>query len=243
MTPLLLLALHAAPADDRAIDDAVRHAMKLWRVPGCAVVIVRDDRVVYCKGHGVEKLGGDRAVSADTLFPLSSCSKSFTTAAMALLVEEGKLGWDDKVQKHLPWFRLSDELVEREVTLRDLLCHRTGLGAHELLWFRAPWSPEEAIRRLRHVPLSMPFRTALQYQSTAVAAAGLAAAKASGTSWSDLVRKRLLTPLGMKSTCTSFPEALKSGVLATGHRDRPPHEGATPHFDSEHPDPAVSIYS
>src|SRR5262245_9384119 len=104
--PLLLLALHtslAAGADDRTIDDAVRKAMETWSSPGCAVVIVRDDRVVYCKGHGVLFKGVPMAVSADTLFPLSSCSKAFTTAAMALLVEEGKLDWDDPVRKHLPW--------------------------------------------------------------------------------------------------------------------------------------------
>jgi CubicO group peptidase (beta-lactamase class C family) len=237
--PLMLLLALQAGADDRAVDASVRQAMRQWRVPGCAVVVVRDDRVIYCKGHGLQVEGSDRAVSADTLFPLSSCSKAFTTAAMALLVEEGKLGWDDPVRKHLPWFRLSDELVEDEVTLRDLLCHRTGLGPHELLWHRAPWSPEEAVRRLRHLPMARPFRTALQYQSTAVAAAGLAAAKAAGTSWSDLVRKRLLTPLGMKSTRTSYAEALKSEHLATGHRDG----AALPRLDSEHADPAISVYS
>src|SRR5262245_8321592 len=147
MPLLLLLALHAAPvADDsrdRAIDAAVRHAMRTWSVPGVAVVVVRGDQVVYCKGHGVRAVGRDDPVTPDTLFALSSCSKAFTTAAMAMLAEEGKLTWDDPVQKHLPWFRLSDPLVEREVRLRDLVCHRTGLAEHELLWRRAPWGPEE----------------------------------------------------------------------------------------------------
>jgi CubicO group peptidase (beta-lactamase class C family) len=238
MPRLVLLAL-LTPAADRDIDDAVRAAMKRWAVPGCAVVIVRDDKIVYREGHGLGSTREDKRVTADTLFPLSSCTKAFASAALAILVEEGKLNWDDPVRKHLPWFRLSDPLVEDAVTLRDLMCHRTGLGPHELLWHRAPWGPEEAVRRLRHLPLAKPFRTALQYQSTAFAAAGLAAAEASKAPWSDLVRKRLLTPLGMNATGTSYAEAASRGDLAIGHREG----AALPRADGEHPDPAISIYS
>src|SRR5262249_25270035 len=155
-------------AGEHRTDAAVRQAMKAWAVPGVAVVIVRDDRVIYLQGHGVRACGKSDAVTPDTLFALSSCSKAVTTAAMAVL--------DDQVRKHLPWFRLSDPLADREVRLRDLLCHRTGLGQHELLWYRAPWSPEEAVRRAGLLPLQAPFRTRLVYQSTMVTAAGLAAA-------------------------------------------------------------------
>lgn len=243
--PLLLLLALQAPAADRDIDAAVRVAMKTWDAPGCAVVLVRDNKVVYLKGHGVARLGDARdSFTADTLFPISSCSKAFTSAAIALLVEEGKLGWDDPVREHLPWFRLSDPLVEDAVTLRDLLCHRTGLGPHELLWHQAPWGPEEAVRRLRHLPLAKPFRTALQYQSTAFAAAGLAAAEAAKTPWRDLVRERLLEPLGMKATCTSYAEARKSGDLAQPHRlDGWGNRVKIPRTDPDHADPAISIYS
>jgi CubicO group peptidase (beta-lactamase class C family) len=254
--PLLLLLALQAPAAGRDIDAAVRVAIEKWHVPGCAVVVVRDDRVIYCEGHGFGSSREDKRVTADTLFPLSSCTKAFTTAALALLVEEGRIGWDDPVRKHLPWFRLSDPLVEDAVTLRDLLCHRTGIGPHELLWHRAPWGPEEAVRRLRHLPLSKPFRTTLQYQSTAFAAAGLAAADASKTSWSDLIRKRLLTPLGMKATCTSAPEMLKAEDYALPNRLvlLPPRAFGTgiwipfdylptARFDPDYADPAISIYS
>jgi CubicO group peptidase (beta-lactamase class C family) len=255
MPLLLLLALQAAAAANRDIDAAVGVAMKKWHVPGCAVVIVRDDKVIYCEGHGFGSSREDKRVTADTLFPLSSCTKAFTSAALALLVEEGKLTWDDPVRKHLPWFRLSDPLVEKAVTLRDLLCHRTGIGPHELLWHRAEWGPEEAVCRLRHLPLSKPFRTTLQYQSTAFAAAGLAAAHASKLSWSDLVRKRLLNPLGMKATCTCAPEMFKvedyarpyrlhhfPRVLGTGIWH--PFQGLpTARFDPDHADPAISIYT
>src|SRR5436305_12442042 len=130
--------------------------MKAWSVSGAAVVVVRGDRVTYCKGHGVRRAGGDDPVTADTLFAISSCSKAFTTAAMALLADEGKLGWDDRVREHLPWFRLSDPLVTQEVRLRDLVCHRTGLAGHELLWHGPPWSPEDAVRRPRLLPPDRP---------------------------------------------------------------------------------------
>jgi CubicO group peptidase (beta-lactamase class C family) len=236
--------LAARPTTEGTIDAAVRHAMKTWSVPGAAVVIVRDDRVVYCKGHGLRRAGTDDPVTADTLFAISSCSKAFTTAAMALLADEGKLGWDDRVRKHLPWFRLSDPLVSEEVRLRDLVCHRTGLAAHELLWHGAPWSPEEAVRRLRFLPLARPFRTALQYQSTAFTAAGLAAASAAGCPWTELVRKRLLAPLGMTATCLSYPEAARSADLASPHAlDRAGDAVPVPRLASPFPDPAISVHT
>ena len=96
-------------------------------VPGAAVAVVRDGEVVYLKGHGVREAGGDRSVTPDTVFPLASCTKAFTTTILAMLVDEGKMSWDDPVRKHLDWFHLSDPLADRDVTLRDLVTHRTGL--------------------------------------------------------------------------------------------------------------------
>ncbi len=239
VSPQLLLLLAVQVPSERECDETVRQAMRRWAVPGCAVVLVREDRVVYLRGHGVRQVGESDAVTADTLFPLSSCSKGFTSAVLAQLVAEGKLNWDDPVRHHLPWFRLSDPLVEQAVTLRDLLCHRTGLGPHELLWHGAPWGPEEAVRRLRYLPLERPFRTSVQYQSTAFAAAGLAAERVTGRSWSQLVQERLLGPLQMTATKTSYPEAHKTGQLARGHLDGELVRWA----DSAQADPAISIYS
>ena len=122
----------AEPAAD--IDAVIRDALKVWDVPGVAVAVVRDDQVVYLKGHGLREIGTDRPVTPDTVFPLASCTKAFTTAVMAMLVDEGKLSWDDPVRKHLDWFHLSDPLADRDVTFRDLVTHRTGLGSHDLLW-------------------------------------------------------------------------------------------------------------
>src|SRR5262245_20918521 len=160
------------PADAKAIDEIVQEALKAWDVPGAAVVIVQDDRVLYLKGHGVRQLGGKEPVTADTIFGLASCSKAFTTLALAMLVDEGKMSWDDPVRKHVPFFRLADPLADAKVTLRDLLCHRTGVASHDLLCYRAPWNLEEQIRRIGKAEPSRSFRSAFQYQSIMFIAAG-----------------------------------------------------------------------
>ena len=142
---LLLLAslvpAPAAPPDAAAFDAILDDALKTWRTPGIAAVIVRDDEVIYLKGAGVREIGKADPVTPDTLFGVGSLTKAFTATAMAQLIDDGKMSWDDPVHKHLPTFRLSDPLADRDVTLRDLLCHRTGLAANDLLWrsHRGTW--------------------------------------------------------------------------------------------------------
>ena len=208
----------AAPPDPAAVDAVVRDALKAWNVPGVAVAVVRDDQVVYLKGHGLRAAGSDRPVTPDTVFPLASCSKGFTTTILAMLVGEGKMGWDDPVRKHLPWFHLGDPLADREVTLRNLVTHRTGLRGHDLLWYRSPLPQEELVRRVGLLPLDKPFRTAFQYQSTMFTAAGLAEGAATKTTWADLVRERIFKPLEMAESSLTTTEALKAADLAMPHR-------------------------
>jgi CubicO group peptidase (beta-lactamase class C family) len=233
-----------ARADDAAnLDKLVRDAIRFWHVPGAAVAIVRNDEVIYLKGHGFRDAATGQPVTPDTVFPLASCSKSFTTAALALLVDEGKLGWDDPVRKHVPFFHLADPLADRDVRIRDLLCHRTGVGSHDLLWYRSTLSPEEAVRRVGLLPLDRPFRTAFQYQSTMFTALGFAVRSASGLSWEDFVATRLLDPLEMKSTaCMST--AIHGVDRATGYE--PGERGepvAMPPYSLDHSDAAGSVHS
>jgi CubicO group peptidase (beta-lactamase class C family) len=236
-------AARAAGADARTLDAEVTKALAAWRVPGAAVVVVRDGRVVYLAGHGVRAAGKKAPVTPDTVFPLASCSKAFTTAAMAALVDAKKLRWDDRVRQHLPWFRLSDPLADRDVRLRDLVCHRTGVASHDALWYRAPWKPEETVRRLAHLPLAEPFRTAVQYQSTMFTAAGLAAAAADGRPWPRMIQERLLGPLAMKSTTLDTAAALLAADVAAGHRpDGAGDPEAMPLYRID-ADPAGSVHS
>jgi CubicO group peptidase (beta-lactamase class C family) len=240
------LAVRAQPGavPKAVLDETIRDTLKAWEVPGVAAAIVYKGRVVYLHGFGVKELGKPDRVTPDTIFPLASCSKSFTSAAMAQLVDQGKLGWDDPVRKHLPWFRLADPLADANVTLRDLLCHRTGVDGHELLWYRAPWGLDEMIRKAGKLEPSESFRSAFQYQTVLFAAAGQAAAAAAGTAWSDLVRQRLLEPLQMKRTTVTTAAANKLGNLAGPHR-RTDAGQVEPiaWYELNEPNPAGSVHS
>ncbi len=186
--------------DEKAVDAIVRKAMKEFEAPGVAVAVVQGDRVVYLKGHGVRELGKESPVTADTLFAIASCTKAFTATAIGFLVQEGKVRWDDPVRKHLPGFRLSDPLADRDVTIRDLLCHRTGVIRHDILWLVHPWDREEMIRRSGSLRPDKPFRSEYGYNNLQYLAAGEASSRAAGMPWEELVRSRILEPLGMKAT-------------------------------------------
>jgi CubicO group peptidase (beta-lactamase class C family) len=207
----------AAQVDAKSLDALVRDAMKAFRVPGAAVAVVKDDEVVHLKGYGVRAQGKDDAVSADTIFPIASASKAFTATAIAMLADEGKLSWDDPVRKHVEYFRLADALASENVTLRDLVCHRTGLSRHDLLWYDSPWSREQAIRKVGLVKLSQSFRQTFQYQNIMYAAAGEAIKSASGKSWEEFVAEKILSPLGMADATTAAAEAQKAADHARPH--------------------------
>jgi CubicO group peptidase (beta-lactamase class C family) len=222
---LTVLALTVCPAvafaDDpqsKAIDAAVKQVMTRWKVPGVAVVIVRDDEVTYLKGHGVRETGKTDLVTPDTAFALASLTKAFTATALGVLVDEGKAGFDDKVSKHLPGFRLSDPLADRDVTLRDLLCHRSGLARHDWLWYRAPWSLTETVKRVAFLEPAHPFRGRYDYCNLGYVAAGLAMGEAANSSWEQLTRKKLLEPLGMKDAAFTRKAVLALKDHATPHR-------------------------
>jgi len=240
--PALVLALlPAAPPDAVSVDRLAIDALAAWDVPGAAVVIVTPDAIVHLKGYGTRELGG-KPVTADTVFPLASCTKAFTTALVARLADQGKLHWDDPVRRHLPDFHLSDPAADALVTLADLGSHRTGVGPHDLLWYRAPWSQKEMVRRVTKLPLSRPFRTAMQYQSVMYIALGQAATKAGGKPWADLVRESLLDPLGMKGVTLTTTEAAKQPDRASGHR--PGLDGklaVVPWYEQKEPNPAGSV--
>src|SRR5579884_3844159 len=163
---------------------------------------------------------------------------------MALLVDEGKMRWDDSPREYVPYFHLSDPLADREVTLRDLVTHRTGLRDHHLMWYRSPWTQEERIRRFAHLPLDKPFRTTFQYQSTMFTVAGLAVAKASGMSWAEFVQKRLLDPLDMKATYFTTKETTKVLDKASPYTlDAEKRLQLMESYPMEVPEPAGSIQS
>jgi CubicO group peptidase (beta-lactamase class C family) len=208
-TLALSLSASAQAVDQAALDALISEAMKHWQVPGSAVVVVRGDEVVYLKGFGVKGVNTKQPVTPDTIFAIGSTTKAFVTAAIAILADEGKMSWDDAVRKHLPYFRLSDPLANENVTMRDIVTHRTGLIRHDLLWYGSPWGREEIIRRVGFVPLSYGFRTTFQYQNIMFLTAGQAVGAASGGSWEEFTQKRIFDPLGMKSANFSALKAVE----------------------------------
>jgi N-acyl-D-amino-acid deacylase len=202
---------NAAEPIPAALDQAVADAMKAFEVPGAAVAIVHDDKVIYLKGFGVRRLGEREEVTADTVFAIASCSKAFTSTGIAMLVAEGKMKWDDPVRKHIEWFHLSDPSADRDVTIRDLLCHRTGMPRHDALWASAPNSPEDYIRAYGKAKPSTSFRSTWEYANIPFTTAGIASGNAAGTEWQTLIRQRILEPLGMKTASCTGREAIETG--------------------------------
>jgi CubicO group peptidase (beta-lactamase class C family) len=242
---LLLIAcetLHGQGAGT-SIDDVMNDALRSWKVPGAALAIVKDGKVIYMNGFGVREQGKQDKVTANTIFPIASCTKSFTTLAMAMLVDAGNMSWDDPVRKHIDFFRLADPLADANVTLRDLVSHRTGVGRHELLWYKAPWRLEQRIRKIGKVKPDRSFRSGLEYQSILFGAAGYAAGKAAGGSWEELVRERILVPLGMKHTSFATAAALKTADHASPHMKKGENIEVIPWYAITEPDPAGSINS
>jgi CubicO group peptidase (beta-lactamase class C family) len=200
------------------IEAVVQEALRSWRVPGAAIAVVQGDDLNYIQGFGVREGGRADLVTPDTLFAIGSVTKSFTATAIAMLVDDGKMAWDDPVRKHIEFFRLSDPLANEHVTIRDLLAHRTGLGRHDILWYRSPWEREELIRRMGRVALEHSFRSKHAYQNLMYLAAGYAAGRAAGSTWERLVKKRLLDPLGMTGANFSTTGTEESSDHASPHR-------------------------
>ena len=227
---LLIVLLVVLPSTSRsqdlaaklqAIDEYAAKAGRDWKVPGFAVAIVKDDKVVFAKGYGVRQLNRSDAVDKDTLFAIASNSKAFTAAALAILVDEGKLTWDDKVIKYLPWFELYDPWVTSEMTVRDLLCHRSGLETFggDLLWYESNYSRQEIVRRARFLKRASTFRSRFGYQNVMFVAAGEVVAAITGKSWDEFVRERFFVPLGMSRTSTTYKQLMAASNLATPHNE------------------------
>lgn len=222
LTSFSLLLGAAAPSFDKArLDQMAEAARQSFSVPGLALAIVHNDQIVHLGAYGTRDLKTKAPLTPDSLFEIASTSKAFAAAAVALLADEKKLAFDDPVRKHLEYFRLSDPLANENVTIRDLLCHRTGLSRHDALWARTPFSREDIIRRAAFLPLSKQFRQEYQYQNIMFLTAGELAAKAAGApSWDDFMKQRFFTPLEMKRTTTRHAEAIAEEDRAMPHRKR-----------------------
>ncbi|VTS07016.1 serine hydrolase [Tuwongella immobilis] len=231
-----------APPSSQTLATIIETTRNAWKVPGVAVVIVRDNTVIYCDAHGVRDASRPDPLTTDHVFPMASCSKAFTTMLLAMLSEEDKLRWDDSVRRHLPDFRLQDPQANLLVNVRDLVTHRAGLGTFDLLWYRAPWSTREMIARLGELPPAYPFRQGFAYQSVMVTAAGEVAAAAGGKPWAELVRERIFQPLEMTDAWTDT-RSIPVSRRAVGHIRTPMGEiVAVPWYDQPEANAAGSVH-
>jgi CubicO group peptidase (beta-lactamase class C family) len=241
--PLRAQTISAQPPD---FDAYVARVLETFDVPGVAVAIVKDGRVVLAKGYGVKTLGEPARVDADTRFGIASNTKAFTASALAMLVEEKKLEWDAPVVRYLPDFALYDPFVTRELTVRDLLVHRSGLGlgGGDLLWWPAStYDRAEIARRLRYIKPATSFRTAYAYDNVLYLVAGQLIERVSGKSWEDFVRTRLLEPIGMTGSTVRHSDAARGGNVATPHAEVEGRVRPVAPMTSDNTNPAGGINS
>jgi CubicO group peptidase (beta-lactamase class C family) len=224
LSPRMVVAQDGLPADAPAgvpdLDAWVERTLETFDVPGVAVAIVKDGEVVLARGYGVRHIAETTPVDEHTRFGIASNTKAFTATALGLLVEEGKLEWDGSVVDYLPWFRMWDPWVTREITVRDLLVHRSGLGLGQgdlLYWPESDISRREIVEAVRYLKPVTSFRSAYAYDNILYHVAALVIEEVSGLTWEEFVQARLIEPIGMSDTRVTRASTLEEGNVATPH--------------------------
>jgi CubicO group peptidase (beta-lactamase class C family) len=251
---LLLLICLFAPAQLQAqngttppnlngLDSFIEQVMKDWHVPGLAVAIMKDGKVVYSQGFGYRDVKKGSKVTPHTLFAIGSCSKSFTATALAILVDEGKLDWDKPVREYLPDFRLSDVYATERLRVRDLVTHQSGLPRHDMIWYGSPLSRKELFERLRHLEPSRPLHARYQYNNLMFLVAGVLIERVSGSTWEEFVRLKLLGPLDMKTSNFSVNDSQKTPDFSLPYREQKGEVKEIPFRNIDAIGPAGSINS
>lgn len=209
--------LPAQALDLEAIDAAIERIRSDVGIPGVAIAVVRGDSVVHARGYGLREAGGSGPVDAETVFAIGSATKAFTATLIGTLVDDGRLAWDDRVVDRLPGFALGDPWTTAEITIRDLLAHRSGLPPANLMWLTTDPPADTLIRRLRSLESVAGFRSTFTYQNALYVVAGRIVEEATGRSWDALVRARILEPLGMRRTTTGVGALSGVANVATPH--------------------------
>ena len=217
---ILVVGVVQAQTPPTGLDEYVARAMKTFEVPGMSISVVKEGKVILAKGYGVRQLGDPAPVDANTLFGIGSNTKAFTSAAIATLVDEGKLSWDDPVYERLKGFEMYDPYVSKEMRIRDLLCHRSGLGLGEgdlMFWPHTSFTRDDVVYRLRFLKPATSFRSRYAYNNLMFVTAGQVVAATSGKSWDEYLREKIFVPLGMNATNTSTTTYRKGENWAYPH--------------------------
>jgi CubicO group peptidase (beta-lactamase class C family) len=225
---MLMLMFSVSLLAQKNIDKKLKHldayyeqALSDWEVPGMAVAIVKDGEIIFSKGYGTINVNTGEAVDGNSLFAIASNSKAFTSAAIAMLIDEGKMSWNDKVRDYLPWFELYDPNVSANFTIRDLLTHRSGLKTFsgDLLWYGSNLSREEVVRNAKYLEPTFGFRDGWGYSNIMFITAGLVIEEVTGMSWDDFIKERILDPLHMDRTVSSTISLAGMDNVSEPHND------------------------
>jgi len=202
-----------------SLDSYFERSREEWTVPGLAIGIVKNDKLIYAKGFGQRNINKKAAVDSQTIFPIASNTKAFTAAAIAILVDEDKLSWDTKVNTILPYFQMYDEFVTEHFTIADMLSHRSGLKTFsgDLLWYGTDYSREDVVKKLPYLKPKYEFRTTFGYSNIMYIAASEVIAKVSGMPYEQFINDRILKPLAMNSTYTSISDLEKLDNVCSAH--------------------------
>lgn len=215
--PLVAVQAQSATNALEGLVPYIEQAMVDWDAPGLALAVVKDDEVIFAQGLGVQEIGKVAPIDATTIFLNASTTKAFTTMALAMLVDEGKLDWDDPVIQHLPDFQLQDSYLTKHITVRDLVTHRSGLLRADNLWWASPVSREEVVRRARYLPALRSFRAGYGYHNIMYVVAGSVIEAVSGLTWDAFLQERIFEPLRMTHTSTSITVFTDTTNKATPH--------------------------
>jgi len=225
------------------IDDIINRALNVFQVPGAAVGIVAHGKLIYAKGFGYRDIEKKLPVNSETLFPIGSCSKAFTTFVLGTLVDEGLIKWDDPVIKHLPDFRVHNDYATQNLTIKDLATHRSGLPSHDFVWYNSNITPTEMYRRLRYLEFANSLRETFHYNNLMYVVLGLLINKVTGKSWEQNVQEKIFAPLGMKQSNFSVEESQRSDNFALPYSERNERVVQIPFRNISHMGPAGSINS
>jgi len=233
----------AKEIDLKGFSEWVKKLMAEEKVPGMAVGIVKDGKVIFAEGFGVRGIKEKKPVTPNTLFAIGSTSKAFTAATAGILVDQGKLDWDTPVREYLPSFKLKDPFASEGMTPRDLMCHRSGLPRHDFAWINSSWPREKLFHAMRHLKPSQPFRTVWQYQNFMFMTAGYLVGQVAGTTWEKFTQKHIFDPLGMTHSNFSVEDSKKSPDFALPHGEKDDQVEEIPFRNIDAIGPAGSINS
>ena len=204
----------------KGFDRFITNTKQEWKVPGLAVAIIKDGTLIFSRGFGYRDVKKDLEVTPHTLFAIGSCTKAFTAVTMGILVDEGKLSWDEPVREYLPTFKLKDSYATEKMTPRDLVCHRSGLPRHDMMWYNSSASRRELFDRLQYLEPNKDLRTVFQYQNLMFMTAGYLVGNIAGASWERFVQNRIFIPLGMTSSNFSVNNSQKSKNFALPYLEK-----------------------